>query len=109
GVRSGRDRGHAQTGAGTEEVSAYGRTVGEEIFMARRKNRSSNRTPVRTSTPSIKLNPVWGSRKMTVLDGRQVRCMTFDEGSVWLQGLGEIPLLVRRRVADARETLCLTC
>ena len=90
-------------------MSAYGRTVGEEIFMARRKNRSSNRTSVRTSTPPIKLNPVWGSRKMTVLDGRQVRCMTFDEGSVWLHGLDELPLLVRRRLADARHNICPTC
>lgn len=57
----------------------------------------------------IKLNPVWGSRKMAVLDGRQVRCTTFDEGSVWLHGLDELPLPVRRRLADSRFNICPTC
>jgi hypothetical protein len=57
----------------------------------------------------IKLNPVWRSRKMAVLDGRQVRCTTFDEGSVWIHGLDELPPLVRRRLADARFNICPTC
>jgi hypothetical protein len=46
---------------------------------------------------------------MTVLDGRQVRCMTFDEGSVWIHGLDEFPPPVRRRLADARHNICPTC
>jgi hypothetical protein len=78
--------------------------------MAERKNRQPKRTPVRPQTvPPIKLNPVWGSKRMAVLDGRQVRCMTFDEGSVWIHGLDELPLLVRRRLADARHNICPTC
>ena len=57
----------------------------------------------------IKLNPVWGSRRMAVLDGRQVRCTTFDEGSVWIHGLDELPLSVRRRLATSRFNICPTC
>jgi hypothetical protein len=44
---------------------------------------------------AIKLNPVWGSKRMAALDGRQVRCTTFDEGSVWIHGLDKLPPLVR--------------
>src|SRR6516165_1577353 len=78
--------------------------------MARRKNQQPKCTPVRSPVlPSIKLDPVWGSKRMTVLDGRQVRCLTFDEGSVWIHGLDELPLLVRRRLADAHHNICPTC
>jgi hypothetical protein len=45
--------------------------------------------------PKIKLQPVWSSRRMAVLDGRQVRCMTFDEGYVWVHEIDELPRLVR--------------
>ena len=58
---------------------------------------------------AIKLNPEWGSRRMAALDGRQVRCTTFDEGSVWIHGLDELPPSVRRRLADARYNICPTC
>ena len=57
----------------------------------------------------IKLNPIWGSKRMTVLDGRQVRCTTFDEGSVWIHRLDNLPPLVRRRLANSRFNLCPTC
>jgi len=53
--------------------------------------------------------PLWGSKRMAVLDGRQVRCLTFDEGAKWIHGIDELPLLVRRRLADARHNLCPTC
>jgi len=46
---------------------------------------------------------------MATLEGRQVRCTTFDEGSVWIHGLDELPPLVRRRLADARYNICPTC
>ena len=58
---------------------------------------------------SIKLQPVWGSRRMAILDGRQVRCTTFDEGYVWVHGLDELPAPVRRRLANARFNICPTC
>jgi len=59
--------------------------------------------------PSIKLNPIWSSKRMTALDGRQVRCTTFDEGSVWIHGLDKLPLSVRRRLANSRFNICPTC
>jgi len=48
------------------------------------KTTLSKRTHVRKmpnqiAPPVIKLDPVWSSKRMAVLDGRQVRCMTFDE------------------------------
>jgi len=46
---------------------------------------------------------------MAVLDGRQVRCTTFDEGSVWIHELDELPPAVRRRLANSRFNICPTC
>jgi len=57
----------------------------------------------------IRLNPIWGSKRMAALDGRQVRCMTFDEGYVWVHEIDNLPLLVRRRLADACFNICPTC
>jgi hypothetical protein len=59
--------------------------------------------------PPIKVNPIWGSKRMAKLDGRQVRCTTFDEGSVWIHGLDKLPLPVRRRLANSRFNICPTC
>ena len=58
---------------------------------------------------AIKLNPIWSSRRMVALDGRQVRCTTFDEGSVWIHALDELPPPVRRRLANSRFNICPTC
>ena len=58
---------------------------------------------------AIKLHPIWGSKRMATLDGRQVRCTTFDEGYVWIHGLDGIPLPVRRRLANSRFNICPTC
>jgi len=78
--------------------------------VAERKKRQPKRSVVQSpALPAVRLNPVWGSRKMAVLDGRQVRCMTFDEGSVWIHGLDRLPPLVRQRLADARHNICPTC
>jgi len=60
-------------------------------------------------TPSIKLNPIWGSKRMAVLDGRQVRCTTFDEGFVWIHRLDSLPPPVRRRLANSCFNICPTC
>jgi hypothetical protein len=65
--------------------------------------------PNQIPPPVIKLDPVWSSKRMAVLDGRQVRCMTFDEGYVWVHGLDHLPPLVRRRLTDARFNICPTC
>ena len=78
--------------------------------MATRKNRQFKRSNVRaTLAPSIKLNPEWGSKRMALLDGRQVRCCTYDPGDVWIHDIDRLPPLVRRRLADARFNLCPTC
>jgi len=58
---------------------------------------------------TIKLNPIWHSKRMAVLDGRQVRCTTFDEGSVWIHGLDKLPPPVRRRLANSHFNICPTC
>src|SRR5215475_5397978 len=58
---------------------------------------------------TVRLNPIWSSKRMAVLDGRQVRCTTFDEGSVWIHGLDKLPLPVRRRLANSRFNICPTC
>jgi hypothetical protein len=46
---------------------------------------------------------------MAVLDGRQVRCMTFDEGRIWIHEIDNLPPSVRRRLANARFNICPTC
>jgi hypothetical protein len=58
---------------------------------------------------AIKLNPIWSSKRMAALDGRQVRCTTFDEGSVWIHRLDSLPPSVRRRLANSRFNICPTC
>jgi hypothetical protein len=78
--------------------------------MVVRKKQRSKRTLVRIQTTApIRLDPVWCSKRMATLDGRQVRCVTFDEGSVWIHGLDDLPQLVRRRLADSRHNICPTC
>jgi hypothetical protein len=73
------------------------------------KSRFKRREGDQIIPPAIKLDPVWSSKRMAVLDGRQVRCMTFDEGYVWVHGLDELPPLVRRSLAYARFNICPTC
>jgi hypothetical protein len=46
---------------------------------------------------------------MARLDGRQVKCCTYDPGEVWIHTLDNLPSLVRRRLADARYNICPTC
>jgi len=67
------------------------------------------RTTERPARGAIRLNPIWGSKRMAVLDGRQVRCTTFDEGSVWIHELDNLPPPVRRRLANSRFNICPTC
>jgi len=57
----------------------------------------------------VKLNPIWSSKRMAALDGRQVRCTTFDEGSVWIRDLDMLPAPVRRRLAESIFNICPTC
>ena len=57
----------------------------------------------------LKLNPVWSSKRMAVLDGRQVRCTTFDPGDVWIHDIDALRPPVRRRLANSRFNICPTC
>ena len=57
----------------------------------------------------VKLDPDWGSRKMAVLDGRQCRCLTYDEGSEWIHGIDELPPRVRQRLANSQFNICPAC
>ena len=57
---------------------------------------------------AIRLNPIWSSKRMAVLDGRQVRCTTFDSGYVWIHELDQLPAAVRRRLANSRYNICPT-
>jgi hypothetical protein len=59
--------------------------------------------------PPVKLNPIWSSKRMAALDGRQVRCTTFDDGCVWIHELDDLPPPVRRRLANSRFNICPTC
>jgi len=78
--------------------------------MARQKSRPLTRTLVRNpTTPPIKLNPEWESRRMALLDGRQVKCCTYDPGEVWIHTIDRLPALVRRRLAGASYNICPTC
>jgi hypothetical protein len=58
---------------------------------------------------AIKLNPIWGSKRMALLDGRQVKCCTYDPGDVWIHDLDKLPPPVRRRLANSRFNICPTC
>src|SRR5262249_17532556 len=65
--------------------------------------------PARGAIMVIKLNPIWSSKRMAMLDGRKVKCTTFDEGSVWIHRLDSLPPSVRRRLANSRFNICPTC
>src|SRR5262249_60695494 len=36
-------------------------------------------------------------------------CCTYDRGELWIHALDDLPLLVRRRLADAHYNICPTC
>jgi len=78
--------------------------------MAKRKNRQSERSNVRAPiAPLVRLSPEWSSERMARLDGRQVKCCTYDPGDVWIHEIDNLPPLVRRRLADGRYNVCPTC
>jgi hypothetical protein len=42
-------------------------------------------------------------------DGKQVRCLTADEGHVWMASHDKLPPPVRRRLAESVFNLCPAC
>jgi hypothetical protein len=43
------------------------------------------------------------------LDGKQVKCLTNDEGHVWMHYFDPLPPAVRRRLAESRFNICPAC
>ena len=41
--------------------------------------------------------------------GRQVKCLTADEGHVWMPDFDTLPPAVRRRLAESPFNLCAAC
>ena len=41
--------------------------------------------------------------------GRQVKCLTSDEGHVWIHCYDKLPPAVRRRLAESPFNLCPAC
>jgi len=41
--------------------------------------------------------------------GRQVKCLTSDEGHVWMPNYDRLPPAVRRRLAESPFNLCAAC
>jgi hypothetical protein len=43
------------------------------------------------------------------LEGRQVRCLTADEGHVWIHYYDLLPPIVRQRLAESAFNICAAC
>jgi hypothetical protein len=43
------------------------------------------------------------------LEGRQVKCLTADEGHVWMHSYDGLPPAVRRRLAESPFNICAAC
>src|SRR5262245_27088165 len=63
--------------------------------------------------PMTKIDPRWSPNMMrrrgSTHEAQQVRCLTGDQGSVWVHGLDKLPLPVRRRLAGSVHNICPTC
>ena len=59
----------------------------------------------------MKVRSAWASGKglRADPDGKQVRCLTADEGHVWMHTYDELPPSVRRRLAESPFNLCPAC
>jgi hypothetical protein len=55
--------------------------------------------------------PGWSSDMVRgrTLEGRQVKCLTADEGHVWMYRFDSLPRAVRRRLAESRFNICPAC
>jgi hypothetical protein len=70
--------------------------------MTRRRNRRQ-----RNKGPG-KWSPTMEQSGRT-LEGRQVLCLTADEGHVWMDSYDQLPPDVRRRLAESRFNICPAC
>jgi hypothetical protein len=63
-------------------------------------NRRERRTPRAGWTSNME--------RGRTLEGLQVKCLTADEGHVWMHRFDSLPLAVRRRLAESRFNICPT-
>jgi hypothetical protein len=60
-----------------------------------------------------KIDSRWGPNMMrqpgSTQEAQQVRCLTGDQGSEWIDGLDDLPPPVRRRLAESVHNICPTC
>jgi hypothetical protein len=59
----------------------------------------------------MKVRDGWRSGKglRTDVDGKQMRCLTADEGHVWMHVHDQLPPAVRQRLAESAYNLCAAC
>jgi hypothetical protein len=50
-----------------------------------------------------------GIERRSSLERRQVKCLTADEGHVWMRCYDRLPSVVRLRLAESRFNLCPAC
>jgi hypothetical protein len=70
-------------------------SFGSGAFMTRRRNKG----------------PAQWSSTLTgrTLEAQQVRCLTADEGHVWMHYFDALPPVVRRRMAQGPFNVCAAC
>jgi hypothetical protein len=51
----------------------------------------------------------WAKVKSKTLEGKQVKCLTSDEGHVWIHGYDTLSPKVRRRLANSPFNICPVC
>jgi hypothetical protein len=77
-------------------------SFGSGAFMTRRRNRRQrNKEPAKWS-PTME-------QSGRTLEGRQVLCLTADEGHVWMHYFDALPPVVRRRMAQSPFNICPAC
>ena len=58
-----------------------------------------------------KISSAWTPKlaQRTYLEARQVKCLTLDEGHVWMRSYDDLPPPVRRRLAESVHNICPAC
>jgi hypothetical protein len=51
----------------------------------------------------------WAKAKSKTLEGKQVKCLTSDEGHVWISAYDRMSSRVRSRLANSPFNICPAC
>jgi hypothetical protein len=51
----------------------------------------------------------WSKATARTLEGKQVKCLTSDEGHVWIYGYDRLSSKVRSRLANSPFNICPVC